>query len=170
MIWWSNHKLYLLLHKLAGLHSAKMAISNWANPSPPPTPSSLSLSRQVLWPKKQNQHHRAKVVLFVGARCESLQQTAQLSADMHYTWICINIMTMMMMMMKMMVAEVVIWGISRQAVYDDYARADRYASLSWKVDTNQYGTSKWQMIMVRKKMTKISNPYFRWFCEEMDEF
>ena len=52
MIWWSNHKLYLLLHKLAGLHSAKMAISNWANPSPPPTPSSLSLSCQVMWPKK----------------------------------------------------------------------------------------------------------------------
>ena len=91
MIWWSNHKLYLLLHKLAGLHSAKMAISNWANPSPPPTPSSLSLSCQVMWPK--NQHHRAKVVLFVGARCESLQQTAQLSADMHYTKISMNIMT-----------------------------------------------------------------------------
>ena len=93
MIWWSNHKLYLLLHKLAGLHSAKMAISNWANPSPPPTPSSLSLSCQVMWQKKQNQHHRARVVLFVGARCESLQQTAQLSADMHYTKISMNIMT-----------------------------------------------------------------------------
>ena len=32
-------------------------------------------------------------MLFVGARCESLQQTAQLSADMHYTWICMNTMT-----------------------------------------------------------------------------
>ena len=32
----SNHKLYLLLlHKLGGLHWAKMAISNWVNPSPP---------------------------------------------------------------------------------------------------------------------------------------
>ena len=37
--------------------------------------------------------HDAKLLLFVGALCESLQQTAQLSADMHYTWICMNTMT-----------------------------------------------------------------------------
>ena len=93
MVWWTPiiSCIFFCTNSQQVLHSTKMAISNWANPSPSPTPSSLSLSCQVMWPK--NQHHRAKVVLFVGARCESLQQTAQLSADMHYTKISMNIMT-----------------------------------------------------------------------------